>query len=66
MDYQQAIEHFGGTQNKLAAAIGTAQPVVSKWRKAGSIPPAWQFRIEVISGRKLRVDPDLIPAELRA
>jgi hypothetical protein len=65
MDYQQAIEHFGGTQNKLAAAIGTAQPVISKWRKAGAIPAAWQFRIQVLSGGKLRVDPAHIPAELQ-
>ena len=57
MTYSEALEFFGGTQVKLAAALGVAQPTVSCW--GGSIPPAYQYQIEVISGGKLLADPEL-------
>ncbi len=60
MDYKSALEHFGGTQVKLAAALGITQPTVSSWK--GVIPPPYQFRIEVLSDRALRVDSALLPA----
>lgn len=59
MTYKDALEHFGGTQVRLAKALGVGQPVISHWK--GVIPPHYQFRIEVLSDRKLRVDPELLP-----
>jgi hypothetical protein len=58
MDYKSALEHFGGTQVKLAAALGITQPTVSSWK--GVIPAPYQFQIEVLSDRALRVDSALI------
>lgn len=63
MTYDQALKHFGGTQVRLAAALGITQSTVSAWK--GTIPAPYQFQIEVLSRRKLRVDPALIPPELR-
>jgi hypothetical protein len=59
MDYKSALDHFGGTQIKLAAALGITQPTVSAWK--GVIPAAYQFQLEVLSDRALRVDPALLP-----
>lgn len=58
MDYQSAVQFFGGSQTKLAAALGISQPTVSRW--GGIVPAQYQFQIEVLSGRTLRVDPALI------
>jgi hypothetical protein len=57
MTYDEALEHFGGTQEKLAAALGITQPTVSVWK--GVLPDAYQYQIEVITGGKLRADPEL-------
>ena len=57
MTYSEAIAHFGGTQTKLAAALGVAQPTVSCW--GGAIPPQYQYQIEVITGGALKADADL-------
>ena len=59
MTYQDAITHFGGTQVALAKALGITQPTVSSWK--GAIPAPYQFQIEVLSDRKLRVDAGLMP-----
>lgn len=59
MTYTEALQRFGGTQVKLAAALGITQSTVSAWK--GVIPPAYQYQIEVLSDRALRVDPDLLP-----
>jgi hypothetical protein len=61
MTYQDALKHFGGTQVALAKALGITQPTVSSWR--GVIPAAYQFQLEVLSDRALRVDRGLIPSE---
>ena len=63
MTYDQAIEYFGGTQTTLARALGITQGTVSQWKR--QVPPAYQFQIEVLSGRALTVDPELIPEGLR-
>lgn len=63
MTYEQALRHFGGTQVALAAALGITQPTVSGWKKR--IPAPYQFQIEVLSRGQLRVDPELLPEELR-
>lgn len=59
MTYDEALKHFGGTQVKLAAALGIQQPTVSAWK--GKVPAPYQFQIEVLTDRKLRVDADLLP-----
>lgn len=59
MTYEEALNHFGGTQVKLAAALGIRQPAVSAWK--GKVPAPYQFQIEVMTDRKLRVDPELLP-----
>lgn len=64
MTYDQAIEYFGGTQTTLARALGITQGTVSQWKR--QVPPAYQFQIEVLSGRALTVDPELIPEGLRS
>lgn len=56
MTYDEAIQHFG-TQAKLAAALGIAQPTVSCWERV--IPDSYQYQIEVITGGALEVDPPL-------
>lgn len=56
MTYDQALEHFG-TQVKLAAALGITQPTVSAWDK--TIPPAYQYQLEIITAGFLRVDEEL-------
>lgn len=63
MTYHDALRHFGGTQVRLAAALGITQSTVSSWK--GAIPPAYQFQIEVLSDRALRVDPDLLSGVVR-
>ena len=59
MTYTDALEYFGGTQVKLAAALGITQSTVSAWK--GVVPPHYQFQMEVLSDRRLRVDPELLP-----
>lgn len=63
MTYTEALQRFGGTQVKLARTLGITQATVSAWK--GKVPPHYQFQIEVLSGGALKVDPELIPEELR-
>lgn len=63
MTYQEAIEHFG-TQAKLAAALGIAQPTVSCWDRV--VPPAYQYQLEIITAGALRVDEELRRAKAAA
>jgi transcriptional regulator with XRE-family HTH domain len=56
MTYEQALEHFG-TQAKLAAALGIAQPTVSCWERV--VPAPYQYQLEIITAGALRVDEDL-------
>jgi DNA-binding transcriptional regulator YdaS (Cro superfamily) len=55
MTYDQAISYFG-TQVKLAAALGIAQPTVSCW--GGSVPMRYQYQLEVITAGELLADRD--------
>lgn len=59
MTYSEVLEYFGGRQWKIAGALGITPSAVSQWK--GVVPPHYQFQIEVLSDRKLRVDPDLLP-----
>jgi DNA-binding transcriptional regulator YdaS (Cro superfamily) len=51
--YQQVIAYYG-TQEKLAAALGITQPVVSLWHKR--VPPAYQYQLEVVTAGALKVE----------
>jgi predicted transcriptional regulator len=57
MTYAQALSFFGGTQVRLAAALGITQPTVSAW--GGKVPAQYQYQIEVLSGGKLLADAEL-------
>lgn len=54
MTYDQALRHFGGTQEKLAAALGITQSTVSSWGRI--VPDRYQYQIEVLTGGALRAD----------
>ena len=59
MTYEQVISHFG-TQEKVATAIGIAQPSFSAGVKRwGGVPPAWQYQLEIITGGALKADEPL-------
>lgn len=63
MTFDQALAWAGGTQVALAAKLGVYQSAVSRWKR--TIPPHYQFQIQVLSGGALTVDPELIPEGLR-
>ena len=63
MTYTEALAHFGGRQLDLARALRVHQSTVSQWK--GTVPPHYQFQIQVLSDGALKVDPELIPLELR-
>jgi transcriptional regulator with XRE-family HTH domain len=63
MTYDEAIAWAGGKQADLAAKLGLTQGAVSQWRR--KLPDYMQFRIEVCSGGALKVDPAILPPELR-
>lgn len=53
MTYDEVIEHFG-TQQKLGAALGIAQPTISSWGRV--IPDHYQYQLEIITAGALRVE----------
>ena len=63
MTYTEALTHFGGRQVDLARVLRVNQSTVSQWK--GHVPPHYQFQLQVLSGGALKVDPELIPEELR-
>ena len=63
MTYTEALQWGGGTQVKMARILGVTQATVSAWK--GTVPPHYQFQIQVLSNGALTVDPELIPEELR-
>ncbi len=58
MTYDQAIAYFGGTQAKLAQALGLAQPTISCWGRV--VPAPYQYQIQVLTDGALKVDPELL------
>lgn len=50
--FEQVLEHFGGTHEALANALGITREAVSMWK--GEIPEARAFQIEVLSGGKFK------------
>lgn len=54
MKKQAAIDFFG-SQRKLAAALGIAQPSVANWPDI--VPELWQLKIEAITRGRVKADP---------
>lgn len=52
--FEQVVEHFGGTHESLAKALGISREAVTMWR--GQIPRARAFQIEVASGGLFKAD----------
>lgn len=51
--YEEVVEHFGGTQNALAKALGLkTHSGISQWN--GVIPKSRAFQIEVLSDGKFK------------
>ena len=55
MTKDEAIKALGGTQAKLAEALGMKQASVSLW---DSVPPLRQLQIEALTGGALRAGPE--------
>lgn len=49
---KDVIEHFGGTHESLAAALGCERTAVTMWR--GTIPKLRAYQIESLSGGKFK------------
>lgn len=63
MKVQQAEQHFGN-RRKLAEALGITSQAVSQWAKRGQIPEGVAYKLQVITGGALMVNPaDYIPVE---
>lgn len=60
---QTAIEHFGGAVG-LARAIGRTVQAIGEWPEI--IPEGMAYKIQVITGGKLQVDPALYGKAKRA
>lgn len=52
------ISWFNGNQSAVARTLGVGKAAVSKWKKAGRIPPLHAARLEKLTGGALKFDPD--------
>ena len=52
LTFDQVLNHFGGTHQALADALGISRTAVTMWR--GEIPEHRAYQIEVVSGGKLK------------
>ena len=52
--FEQVLDHFGGTHESLAKALGITREAVTMWR--GQIPAQRAFQIEVASGGHFKAD----------
>lgn len=50
--FKKVLEHFGGTHESLALALGITREAVTMWR--GEIPESRAFQIEVLSRGKFK------------
>ena len=57
MRKSDVIAHFGGTQTKVAEALGITKSAVSQWPDV--IPEGMAYKLQVITAGMLRVDPSL-------
>ena len=59
MKIKQTIRYFG-SQSNLAAELGLDRRVVNNWSRRGSIPEIPQYKIQMITNGKLKVDKGMI------
>ena len=50
--FEDVVEHFGGTHQSLADALGISREAVTMW--GGAIPESRAFQIEVLSEGKFK------------
>jgi len=63
MNVQQAEAHFGN-RRKLAEALGITSQAISQWVKRKQMPEGVAYKLEVITGGALKVNPnDYIPVK---
>jgi hypothetical protein len=55
MKKTDVVAHFGGTQVKVAEALGITKSAVSQWPEV--IPEGIAYKIQVMTAGVLRVDP---------
>jgi hypothetical protein len=53
LTFQQVLDHFGGSHESLASALGVGRTAVVMWR--GKIPELRACQIEVLTKGKLKV-----------
>jgi DNA-binding transcriptional regulator YdaS (Cro superfamily) len=53
MNVQQAIKHYGG-KRKLADALNISPSAVTHWITAGKIPELHQYKLQALTGGKLK------------
>lgn len=51
--FQEIVDHFGGTHQALADALGIVREAVTMW--GGEIPEAQAYKIQVLSKGKFKV-----------
>jgi DNA-binding transcriptional regulator YdaS (Cro superfamily) len=57
MNKQDVIRHFGGSQVKVAEALGITKSAVSQWDEV--IPEGVAYKVQVMTAGMLRVDPSV-------
>ena len=63
MKIAEAEQHFGN-RRKLAEALGITSQAVSQWAKRGQIPEGMAYKLQVVTGGALKVNPsDYVPIE---
>ena len=55
MNKSDVIKHFGGSQVKVAEALGISKSAVSQWDSV--IPEGVAYKLQVMTAGVLRVDP---------
>ena len=63
MKTKEAVDLFE-TQQGLADALGIKQSSVAEWGEFP--PPLRQIQIEMLTKKKLRVEPDVFPSKVQA
>jgi len=57
MTVDEALAHYGGSNTKLAEAIGINPAAVSNWKRRGFVPYDSQCRLQVATKGRLKADP---------
>ena len=62
MTPEQVVQHYG-SQTAAAAALGYGQSSVANWIARGKVPALSQLKLEILTGGKLKADPDILAVE---